>query len=137
MAGNILAMCRSRRWCSSDRRAPARLKEPGARIQEPGGPTAGRKVEFSAAFYSICRQCVDVVNLLAPGSFRRAGVRTRAMLPNSITPLIEALKTVPGIRAIVVGGAPPPGHDHPASTTNISFTYHPATPLAVEALDRV
>src|SRR5580704_7954315 len=35
MAGNILAMYRWKRWCSSDRRAPARLK--GARSHEASG----------------------------------------------------------------------------------------------------
>jgi hypothetical protein len=47
MAGNILAMYRWRRWCSSDRQAPARLKE-----EDPLGWVANNKrrlVEYPEA----------------------------------------------------------------------------------------
>ena len=59
------------------------------------------------------------------------------MLPNSITPLIEALKTVPGIRAIAVGGSRARGSEDVASDTDLGLYYDPQYPPAVEALDQV
>jgi hypothetical protein len=59
------------------------------------------------------------------------------MLPNSITPVIEALKTVPGIRAIVVGGSRARGSEDAVSDTDLGLYYDAEKPLAVEVLDRV
>jgi hypothetical protein len=59
------------------------------------------------------------------------------MLPDSLLPLVEALKTVPGIRAIVIGGSRARGSEDPASDTDLGLYYDPQYPLAVEALDQV
>lgn len=59
------------------------------------------------------------------------------MLPNSLLPLLEALKTVPGIRAIVVGGSRARGSEDVASDTDLGLYYDPQYPPAVEALDQV
>jgi hypothetical protein len=59
------------------------------------------------------------------------------MLPDSLLPLVEALKTVPGIRAIVIGGSRARGSEDPASDTDLGLYYGPQYPLAVEALDQV
>src|SRR5260370_42596892 len=145
MAGNILAMYRWRRWCSSDRRAPARLEEPESRSREPGGPGSSMPWFRVMTFSEIGSPALETNKcprppgswILAPGSFRRAGARTRAMLPSSITPLIEALKTVPGIRAIVVGGSRARGSEDLGSDTDLGLYYDPQYPLAAEALDQV
>jgi hypothetical protein len=59
------------------------------------------------------------------------------MLSDSLTPLIEALKTVPGIRAIVVGGSRARGNADTVSDADLGLYYDPQYPLAVEALDQV
>ena len=59
------------------------------------------------------------------------------MLPDSLLPLLEALKTVPGIRAIVVGGSRARGSDDAVSDTDLGLYYDAETPLAIDALDRV
>src|SRR4029077_1310113 len=47
------------------------------------------------------------------------------------------LKTVPGIRAIVVGGSRARGSEDLGSDTALGLYYDPQYPLAVEALDQV
>ena len=59
------------------------------------------------------------------------------MVPNSLTSLLAALKTVPGIRAIVVGGSRGRGSEDVASDTDLGLYYDPEYPLAIEALDQV
>jgi hypothetical protein len=59
------------------------------------------------------------------------------MLPTSLVPLLEALKTVPGIRAIVVGGSRARGSGDAVSDTDLGLYYDPQYPLAIEALDQV
>jgi hypothetical protein len=59
------------------------------------------------------------------------------MLPNSLVPLLEALKTVPGICAIVVGGSRARGSGDGVSDTDLGLYYDPQYPLAIEALDQV
>jgi hypothetical protein len=59
------------------------------------------------------------------------------MLPNSLLPLIEDLKTVPGIRAIVLGGSRARGSGDASSDTDLGLYYDPKSPFAVAALDQV
>jgi predicted nucleotidyltransferase len=59
------------------------------------------------------------------------------MLPTSILPLIEGLKTVPGIRAIVLGGSRARGSGDESSDTDLGLYYDPESPLRVETLDQV
>jgi hypothetical protein len=59
------------------------------------------------------------------------------MLPNSLLPLLEALKTVPGIRAIVLGGSRARDSEDVASDTDLGLYYDPQYPLAIEALNQV
>ena len=59
------------------------------------------------------------------------------MLPTSLVPLLEVLKTVPGIRAIVVGGSRARGSWDAVSDTDLGLYYDPQYPPAVEALDQV
>jgi hypothetical protein len=59
------------------------------------------------------------------------------MLPNSLLPLIEDLKTVPGIRAIVLGGSRARGSGDASSDTDLGLYYDPKSPFAVETLNQV
>lgn len=59
------------------------------------------------------------------------------MLPNSLLPLIEDLKTVPGIRAIVLGGSRARGTGDHSSDTDLGLYYDPKDPFAVPSLDQV
>ena len=59
------------------------------------------------------------------------------MLPDSLLPLIEDLKTVPGIRAIVLGGSRARGSGDGSSDTDLGLYYDPESPLQVAALDQV
>ena len=59
------------------------------------------------------------------------------MLPNSLLPLIEDLKTVPGIRAIVLGGSRARGSGDASSDTDLGIYYDPESPLEVAALNQV
>jgi hypothetical protein len=59
------------------------------------------------------------------------------MLPNPLLPLIEDLKTVPGICAIVLGGSRARGSGDRSSDTDLGLYYHPKSALAVPALDQV
>ena len=59
------------------------------------------------------------------------------MLPNSLLPLIEDLKTVPGIRAIVLGGSRARGSGDASSDTDLGIYYDPERPLEVAALEQV
>ena len=55
------------------------------------------------------------------------------MLPTSLVPLLEVLKTVPGIRAIVVGGSRARGSWDAVSDTDLGLYYHPQYPPAIES----
>ena len=70
-------------------------------------------------------------------AFRQAGARLSPMLPNSLLPLIEDLKRVPGIRAIVLGGSRARGSGDASSDTDLGIYYDPGSPLEVEALNQV
>jgi hypothetical protein len=59
------------------------------------------------------------------------------VLPDSFDPLIEDLQTVPGLRAIVVGGSRARGSGDASSDTDLGLYYDPQEPLATEILDRV
>jgi hypothetical protein len=59
------------------------------------------------------------------------------MLPNSLLPLIEDLKTVPGIRAIVLGGSRARGSGDRSSDTDLGLYYDSKSPLAIPTLDQV
>jgi predicted nucleotidyltransferase len=59
------------------------------------------------------------------------------MLPDSLLPLIEDLKTVPGIRAIVLGGSRARGSGDASSDTDLGLYYDPESPLEVVALNQV
>ena len=59
------------------------------------------------------------------------------MLPNSLLPLIEDLKSVPGIRAIVLGGSRARGNGDASSDTDFGIYYDPESPLEVAALNQV
>ena len=59
------------------------------------------------------------------------------MISNSLLPLIEDLKTVPGIRAIVLGGSRARGSGDASSDTDLGIYYDPESPLEVGALDQV
>lgn len=59
------------------------------------------------------------------------------MLPNSALPLIEDLKTVPGIRAIVLGGSGARGSGDASSDTDLGIYYDAESPLEVAALNQV
>lgn len=62
---------------------------------------------------------------------------SRAMIAKSLLPLIEDLKTVPGVRAIVLGGSRARGSGDGSSDTDLGLYYDPESPLTVETLDRV
>jgi hypothetical protein len=59
------------------------------------------------------------------------------MLPNSLLPLIEELKRVPGILAIVLGGSRARGSGEASSDTDLGIYYDPESPLEVAALNQV
>jgi hypothetical protein len=59
------------------------------------------------------------------------------MLPNSLLSLLEDLKTVPGIRAIVLGGSRARGSGDRSSDTDLGIYYDPERPLDVAALELV
>jgi hypothetical protein len=59
------------------------------------------------------------------------------MVSNSLIPLIEDLKTVPGIRAIVLGGSRARGSADTSSDTDLGLYYDPQSPLSVTILDQV
>jgi Nucleotidyltransferase domain len=59
------------------------------------------------------------------------------MLPNSLLPLVEDLKTVPGIRAIALGGSRARGSGDASSDTDLGIYYDPESPLEVSALNQV
>jgi len=59
------------------------------------------------------------------------------MLPDSLLPLIEDLKTVPGVRAIVLGGSRARGSGDAASDTDLGIYYDPENPFQVAALNQV
>jgi hypothetical protein len=59
------------------------------------------------------------------------------MIAKSLLPLIEDLKTVPGIRAIVLGGSRARGSGDESSDTDLGLYYDPESPLTVETLDQV
>lgn len=59
------------------------------------------------------------------------------MLADSLLLLFEALKTVPGIRAIVLGGSRARGSEDLASDADVGLYYDPEYPLAIEVLDKV
>jgi predicted nucleotidyltransferase len=59
------------------------------------------------------------------------------MLPSSLLPLIEDLKTVPGIRAIVLGGSRARGSGDASSDTDLGLYYDPESPLDIVALNQV
>jgi hypothetical protein len=59
------------------------------------------------------------------------------MICKSLAPLIEDLKTVPGVRAIVLGGSRARGSGDASSDTDLGLYYDPESPLEVAALDRV
>ena len=59
------------------------------------------------------------------------------MLPDFLLTLLEGLKTVPGIRAIVLGGSRARGSEDAASDTDLGLYYDPRYPLAIEALNQV
>jgi Nucleotidyltransferase domain len=58
------------------------------------------------------------------------------MLPNSLLPLIEDLKTVPGVRAIVLGGSRARGSGDASSDTDLGIYYDPERPLELAALEQ-
>jgi hypothetical protein len=59
------------------------------------------------------------------------------MICKSLAPLIEDLKTVPGVRAIVLGGSRARGSGDASSDTDLGLYYDPESPIEVAALDRV
>jgi predicted nucleotidyltransferase len=59
------------------------------------------------------------------------------MFPNSLLPLIEDLKMVPGIRAIVLGGSRARGSGDASSDTDLGIYYDPRNPLEVATLNQV
>jgi hypothetical protein len=59
------------------------------------------------------------------------------MLPNFLLPLIEDLKTVPGVRAIVLGGSRARGSRDASSDTDLGIYYDPEIPLDTAALNQV
>ncbi|MBV8097572.1 MAG: nucleotidyltransferase domain-containing protein [Verrucomicrobia bacterium] len=59
------------------------------------------------------------------------------MLSNSLPPLIEDLKTVPGIQAIVLGGSRARGSGDASSDTDLGIYYDPGSPLEVATLNQV
>jgi len=59
------------------------------------------------------------------------------MFPNALHPLIEDLKTVPGIRAIVLGGSRARGSGDASSDTDLGIYYDPASPPEVGTLNQV
>jgi nucleotidyltransferase-like protein len=59
------------------------------------------------------------------------------MLPNSLLPLVEDLKTVPGVQAIVLGGSRARGSGDAASDTDLGIYYDPESPLDTAALNQV
>ncbi|MBV9876644.1 MAG: nucleotidyltransferase domain-containing protein [Verrucomicrobia bacterium] len=59
------------------------------------------------------------------------------MLSNSLLPLIEDLKTVPGVRAIVLGGSRARGSGDASSDTDLGIYYDPESPLDTTALNLV
>jgi hypothetical protein len=59
------------------------------------------------------------------------------MISASVLPLIEDLKTVPGIRAIVLGGSRARGGGDASSDTDLGIYYDPERPLEVAALEQV
>jgi hypothetical protein len=59
------------------------------------------------------------------------------MFPQSLIPLIEDLKTVPGIRGIVLGGSRARGSADVSSDTDLGLYYDPENPLAIAVLDQV
>jgi hypothetical protein len=59
------------------------------------------------------------------------------MISDSVLPLIEDLKTVPGIRAIVLGGSRARGGGDASSDTDFGIYYDPERPLEVAALEQV
>ena len=59
------------------------------------------------------------------------------MLSNSLLPLIEDLKTVPGIRAIVLGGAGARGSGDASSDTDLGIYYDAESSLEVAVLNQV
>lgn len=59
------------------------------------------------------------------------------MISNSLLPLVEDLKTVPGMRAIVLGGSRARGGGDESSDTDLGLYYDPQSPLSVTILDQV
>jgi hypothetical protein len=59
------------------------------------------------------------------------------MLPDTLRPLIEHLKMVPGVQAIVLGGSRARGGGDPSSDTDLGIYYDPESPLEVAALNQV
>jgi len=59
------------------------------------------------------------------------------MLPNSLFPLVDDLKTVPGIRAIAIGGSRARGSGDASSDTDLGLYYDAREPLAIDVLDQV
>ncbi len=59
------------------------------------------------------------------------------MLSNFLLSLLEDLKTVPGIRAIVLGGSRARGSGDTSSDTDLGIYYDPERPLDVVALELV
>jgi hypothetical protein len=59
------------------------------------------------------------------------------MIAKSLLPLIDDLKTVPGIRAIVLGGSRARGSGDGSSDTDLGLYYDAESPLTVETLDQV
>ena len=59
------------------------------------------------------------------------------MLSNSLLPFIEDLKTVPGVRAIVLGGSRARGSEDASSDTDLGLYYDPESPLGTAILDQV
>jgi nucleotidyltransferase-like protein len=59
------------------------------------------------------------------------------MLSNFVLSLLEDLKTVPGIRAIVLGGSRARGSGDTSSDTDLGIYYDPERPLDVVALELV
>jgi hypothetical protein len=59
------------------------------------------------------------------------------MLSDSLLPLIEDLKTVPGILAIVLGGSRARGSGDASSDTDLGIYYDPGSPLEVATLNQV
>jgi hypothetical protein len=59
------------------------------------------------------------------------------MFPESLAPFIEDLKTVPGIRGIVLGGSRARGSEDASSDTDLGLYYDPENPLVTTILDQV